>query len=160
MVVVAIIGVLAGIAIPSWLRESRKGKFDSEVNAMLAELAVKEEAYKSEFGNGSYLTTAQCPTATSSSGINFNTTCVTVGSPWQKLAVSATDSQIRCQYQITAGAAGTVPAPPTPFTFFANPTGAWYYVVATCDMDNQGGTNTTYFRSSVDTKLQNNNYGK
>jgi Tfp pilus assembly protein PilE len=159
MLVVAVIGVLAGIAIPSWLHESRKGKYDSEVNAMFTEIATKEEAYKSEIGNGSYLTTPLCPTSTSQTGINFNTTCSNAGA-WLTLRVSATDTNIRCQYQVTAGAGGTTPAPLSPFTFFtATPAGAWYFVIATCDMDGQGGTNATFFINSIDNKKQQNNYG-
>jgi type IV pilus assembly protein PilE len=159
MIVVAMIGVLAGIAIPSWLKSSQKGKYDSEVSAMFTEIAAKEEAYKSEVGNGSYLgTPTACPTTTSQPGINFNTTCANAGN-WLLLRVAATDSNIRCMYQITAGAAGTTPTPTAPFTFFTTPAGPWYWIIATCDMDGQGGTNATYFIDSIDDKQQKNNYG-
>jgi prepilin-type N-terminal cleavage/methylation domain-containing protein len=160
MIVVAIVAVLAALVVPNWIRESRKGKYDTEVTAMFTEISTKEEAYKSELGNGNYLAATGCPSSTSQAGINFNTTCVVASSAWLTLRVSATDSQIRCTYAVTTGLTGAVPSPPSPFTFFANPPGPWYYVVATCDMDGQGGTNATYFQSSVDTKVQKANYGK
>ena len=37
------------------------------------------------------------------------------------------------------------------------PAGGWWYAVAECDADGQGGTNSTYFISSVDTKVQKQN---
>ena len=160
MVTVAIIAVLAVLVIPTFVGESRKGKYDPEISAMFTEIASKEEAYKSELGNGNYLATSTCPASPSPTGANFNTACVVAASPWLTLRVNAPDSTIRCTYAVTTGLTGSVPAPPTGFSFFANPPGPWYYLIATCDMDGQGGTNATFFQSSVDAKLQKLNYGK
>src|SRR6266704_725933 len=66
-VVVVLIGILAAVAIPSWTRESRKTRGDSEINAMFAEIAAKEEQYKLDAGV--YLAAVTCPTTPSSAGI-------------------------------------------------------------------------------------------
>jgi type II secretory pathway pseudopilin PulG len=169
MVVVAIIAILAAIVVPTWVREGRRAKADTEIAAMFAEIATKEEQYKTE--NGVYLAAAQCPTTTSTAGVDFNTTCnSTTG--WANLRVIATDNQIRCKYTVTVGAASTALTPGSTFTVpcstgvactTVTPATAWYYVTSICDMDGQGdsSTNTTFFQSSLDTKYQKDgNYGK
>jgi type IV pilus assembly protein PilA len=157
MVVVALIGILAAVVVPSWIRESRKTRGDSEVNAMFAEIGAKEEQYKID--NGAYLAAPSCPSTTSSAGIDFNATCVTTGSAWANMRVNAPESKIRCTYVVTAGAAGTTLTPPTGFTVANQPVGAWYYVVGTCDLDGVASTNSAFFLSSTDTAIQKTNYG-
>jgi prepilin-type N-terminal cleavage/methylation domain-containing protein len=173
MIVVAIIAVLAALVVPSWIREARKGKYDPEIRAMFAEISAKEEAYKSEQGNGLYLDGPLCPSAPSSAGINFDTTCVTTGYPnWVTLRISASDSEIRCTYQTFTGCydtgtnvncpTGVTSTAPTPPFGTAVPTtlvGPWYYTVAECDMDGQGGTNANFLTESWDTSIQKLNYG-
>jgi type II secretory pathway pseudopilin PulG len=156
-VVVAMIGILAAIAVPSWIRESRKTRGDSEINAMFAEIATKLEQYKLD--NQVYLVAPTCPTAPSTKGIDFNAACVTTGSAWANLRVNASESKIRCTYLVAAGAAGATLTPPSGFTVPNQPVGAWYYVVATCDLDGSSGTNSTYFQSSTDTVIQKRNHG-
>jgi type IV pilus assembly protein PilA len=157
MIVVAVIGILAAIVVPSWSRESRKSKGDSEIVAMFAELATKQEQYKID--NGVYLAAPACPSAPSSGGVDFNATCVTSGSAWATLRVSAPESRSRCTYQVAAGAAGTTLTPPSGFTVANQPVGAWYYVIGTCDLDGSGGTSSTFFQSSTDTTIQKLNFG-
>src|SRR5262249_46651230 len=99
MITVAVIAILAAVVIPSWMGDSRKTKGDSEINAMFAELANKEEQYKID--NGVYLGAATCPSAPSRAGVNFNTVCVTTGSAWATLRVNAPESTIRCTYVLT-----------------------------------------------------------
>jgi hypothetical protein len=80
------------------------------------------------------------------------------------MQVVATEKLIRCTYAVTTGCSGTtcatstVPSPPSPFTM-STPAGNWYFIVATCDMDGNGGTNAQFFTSSVDTQQQKSNYG-
>jgi prepilin-type N-terminal cleavage/methylation domain-containing protein len=169
MIVVAVIAILAKIVVPYFTRESRKAKADTEIAAMFTEIATKEEQYKSD--NGAYLDATQCPTTTSTSGVNFNTTCGSSGN-WPSLRINATDSAIRCKYTITKGAANSAFTPPSPFTVpcssgaacsTVTPATSWYYVTAICDMDGQGdaSTNTTFFQSSLETTYQkDSNYGK
>jgi prepilin-type N-terminal cleavage/methylation domain-containing protein len=157
MIVVAVIGILAAVVVPSWSRESRKGKGDSEINAMFAEIATKQEQYKID--NGVYLAAPACPSAPSTAGADFNAICVTSGSAWATLRVNAPESRLRCTYVVTAGAAGATLTPPSGFTVAHQPAGAWYYLVGTCDLDGSGGTNSTFFLSSTDTAIQKLNSG-
>ncbi|TMQ02455.1 MAG: type II secretion system protein [Deltaproteobacteria bacterium] len=157
MVVVVLIGILAAVTVPSWIRESRKARGDSEVYPMFAEIGAKQEQYKLD--NGVYLAAALCPTAPSKAGIDFNATCVTGASAWVTLRVNAPESKIRCTYVVAAGAAGITLTPPAGFTVANQPVGPWYYVVATCDLDGAGGTSSAYFQSSTDTLVQKTNYG-
>lgn len=160
LIVVAIISVLAFIAVPNFFRESSKAKHKTEVNAMFAELGVKLEQYKMESSSGSYLAATECPaTGPVSAGYNFTTSCLTSGSAWANLRISPPSSKLYCSYQVTVGNGTTVPTPPTGFTMTAPPT-AWWYVVATCDMASNGGTNATFFASSVDLKIQSQNVGQ
>jgi prepilin-type N-terminal cleavage/methylation domain-containing protein len=154
MVVVAVIGVLAKIAIPMFFSQSRKAKAKAEVGAIFGELAIREEQYKLE--NGAFLTSPACPTAPVTLGVS-PATCL-ASTAWTKLRVRVQENKIYCSYQIVTGTgAGTTN--PNGFTF-ASPSGSWFYILATCDMDGNSTTNATYFMSSVDTTMQAQNEGK
>src|SRR5438552_4965367 len=99
MVVVAVIAVLAVIVIPAWAKQSQSARADSEVNAMTAEIGSKLEMYKSEH-NGSYLAAAQCPSAVTPSGADWNTSCAST-TGWTSLHVAAPDKTMYCTYQVT-----------------------------------------------------------
>ena len=154
MIVVVIVAILAAVVIPSFMRESSKTKANTEVNAMFAEIAVKEEQYKIE--NNVYLLAPKCPSAPSAAGAVFTTACV---GAWLNLRVAPPETKVRCAYNINAGLASVPPVPPTGFTMLA-PATSWWFVVAECDMDGKGGTNATFFMSSVDTQIQKQNEGK
>ena len=150
MVVVAIIGVLAKIALPAWTHESRKSRARSEVYAVLGELAAKEQQYKQD--NTSYLAAAACPASPSSTGQSA-TSCTASGTSWNKLRVALPEQTLYCSYTITTGTSSQTPSPPSPFTMPAQATG-WYYIVASCDMDGSSSTNSSYFISSWDSKVK------
>jgi prepilin-type N-terminal cleavage/methylation domain-containing protein len=164
MIVVAIIAVLAAIVIPAWNAESKRGRTDPEISSMFTQIATSLEQFKSEQGSGSYASgllpspLGPCPASPTPSGANWNATCPTLAG-WSNLRISAPESTMYCTYAITTGAAGTAPAPPSGFTM-TTPAGSWWFVVGTCDMDGKGAPNATFFRSSVDTKLQKLNYGQ
>jgi len=150
MLAVAVVGALAIIAVPTFFRESRKMRGKTEVTTMFAELATKEDQYK--VLTSSYLSATACPTSPNVAGQDA-TGCVASGQPWDTLKVALPQPKLSCSYAITAGASGTTPSPPSPFTM-STPSGAWFYVVATCDMDGSSTTNSRYFTSSVDSALQ------
>ena len=166
MVAVAIIAVLAVIVVPIFTKEAHKTIGTSEVNPMFAQLATKEETYKEE--SGAYLAAAQCPTAASPTGINFTSVCITTGSAWESLRISPAETTMHCAYTIVVGASTDTLTPPTGFknsqgtVSAAEPSlaSSWWYTTAECDEDGQGGTNATFYRSSVDPTLQNQNDGK
>lgn len=155
MFVVAIIAILAAIAIPVFTGESNKGKGQSEVVAFFAEIQVKQEQFKVD--NGAYKDTAgPCPAAPTPGGVAM--TCQNTGQPWDGLNINPPTATAACTYDIQAGnATGT--NNPGGFTF-ASPQRNWYYVIATCDEDGSGGTNSTFFTSSIDSTIQKLNEGQ
>lgn len=161
-IVIAIIGVLAAVVIPNWASTARNKKYDPELSAMMTEISTREEQYKSETGNGAYLTEAQCPGAPTPNGADFNAGCVTLGSQWALLRVVPTDSAIRCTYQVTTGVSPTQPPAFSPCVAPANPlAGSWYYTIATCDMDGDGAPYSTFCMASWNTTVQkSSNYGQ
>jgi prepilin-type N-terminal cleavage/methylation domain-containing protein len=158
-VVVSIIGFLSLVVIPGWFKETNKGKYDSEVNAMMSEIIAKEEQYKIEYG--SYKATPTCPATPVNAGSGTDITPCLTSASWTALRMSPALSTLRCTYTITTGTPNTVASPGlTGVTFNGGP-GYWYYVVATCDMDGKGGTNSSYLAGSTNTKIQKDvNYGK
>lgn len=169
MIVVAVIAVLAAVVVPTFLKSANKTKGKTEVTAMFAELAQKEEAYKSESPTNSYLASgAKChASGPQKAGYNFQTTCVTSGSTWETLRINAPESKMYCAYQIFAGAKTDTLTPPTGFknsrgvlnTAEPSLSSGWWYLVADCDEDSHGGTNAKYYMSSLDLTLQVTNSG-
>jgi type II secretory pathway pseudopilin PulG len=152
MVTVAIIALLAAVVVPQFTRETRKSKASTEVAAMFGELTVRQEQYKLE--NGEYLTTAACPSAPVTAGQDATSCLSTV---WSVLRVHLPQDKLACSYEMVAGVgAGT--NNPSGFTF-TSPGGGWFYVIATCDGDNQSATNAKFFTSSASAELQKQNEG-
>ena len=156
MIVVAIIAVLAAVVVPTFMKESTRGRNKSEISPMFAELGNREEQYKQE--NGAYLAATACPTAASNSGTDMTTAAcsTTAGQPWLLLRVSPSETTLHCSYVSATGAAGTAPnsdaawpttwgshAPPTPGTLATG----WYFIHATCP-ENE------YLTASWDTKFR------
>jgi prepilin-type N-terminal cleavage/methylation domain-containing protein len=160
MVVVALVGILASIALPSFAGQSRKAKGDSEVSAFFAELKVREEQYAVE--NGVYLSTGASesttfPATPSASG----TTLGTLPATWQSLKIRTPESTARCGYVVIAGiktgTAGTMASS----TFgFAVPAKNWFYILAHCDLDGNNAVDSYYFIGNGDSKIQKTNYGQ
>lgn len=152
MFVVAIIAVLAALAIPQFMSDSRKTKANAEVNAFFAALITAEEQYKVE--NGSYFQpVSTCPATTNTTGVAV--TCANAGQPWAALNVKLPTTTAYCTYAITANSGtgtGNINVGGTVFNF-TSPTGNWYHIVAQCDLDGDG-TTTKFFTSSVDSTIQ------
>ena len=169
MIVVAVIAILAMVVVPTFLKSANKTKGKTEVTAMFAELASKEEAYKTESATNTYLDSAAvCPAAgPQKAGYNFQTSCVTTGSTWETLRINPPESKMFCAYRIVAGKRTDTLTPPMGFKNSrgtlnaAEPSLAsgWWYITAECDEDRHGGTNAKYYMSSLDSKLQVTNSG-
>ncbi|MBS1119927.1 MAG: hypothetical protein H6Q90_2155 [Deltaproteobacteria bacterium] len=155
MIAVVIIGVLAAIAVPFFLREARKTKGDAEVMAMFTEVSVKQDRYKGEAG--SYLAVPTCPT-TPSAQLQSIAACTSSAS-WLALGLQSPTPQLRCSYAVTIGAAGVNPSPPAGFTLPTSPANGWYFIVATCNMDGSSTINSQYLQSSLDSTVQKVNEG-
>jgi len=155
MIVVAVIAILAIVVVPQFFRESAKTKAISEVAPMFSEIAIREEQYKID--NPTYLDLTACPATPSTAGI-ASSTCQSVTYPgWVELRINPPESLLRCSYQVVTGnAVGT--NNPNGFVF-TSPAANWYYMIATCDMDNSSTVNATFFASSVDSAIQKLNEG-
>ncbi len=172
MIVVAIVAILAAVVVPTFMKSANKTRGKTEVTAMFAEIAMKEEAYKSESSSNAFLAASLCHTGgAQKASYNFQTTCVTTGSAWETLRIQPPESKMYCAYTIVVGnkASGVVPTL-TPPTGFKNSKGvlntaegtlasSWWYVTADCDEDLHGGTNAKYYMSSIDQDLQVTNSG-
>ena len=151
MIAVAVIAVLAIIAVPAFFKEGRKVKADTEVNAMFAELTTRLEQWKVD--NGTYRDAAACPATPSATGV-ASTTCTGAGSDWELLRVNPPESTLRCSYQVVSGLPGDAATIPVGFTWTAPVSMSWYFVVATCDMDQSAAKNATFFIASTDARIQ------
>ena len=153
MIVVAIIAILAIVVIPSFIKESKRGKARSEVDPMFAELSTREEQYKVE--KSSYLAMAACPATSVAAGTDITTaSCATsTTGDWYKLRVQAPQSKLTCSYAVVIGNSGVQPSGVTgwPGTWAGAPASApalsWYFITATCP-------NTNYIFKSWDTKIK------
>lgn len=160
LVVVALVGILAAIALPSFAGESRKAKGDTEVAAFFGELKVRQEQYAVE--NGRYLSTgasesAMFPATPSASAQTLGTLPAT----WQTLKVRTPESSARCAYVVIAGtrtdSAGAIAA--TTFGYTA-PARNWFYVLARCDLDGSAAVDSFYFLSNDSSRIQKTNHGR
>lgn len=158
MVTIAVISILAVIALPSFMSESRKTKAFSEVQPMFNDLRIRLEQYLQE--NGRYPPTIgegtlhpAGPPGTTQRPIN------PLPAEWQaiKVRISGIDA-VYCGYTWVTGLAsdGTNIGPKAaaaPLNFVA-PSTDWYYLLAKCDMDGDGSVFSFYFASSVDSTIQ------
>ncbi|MDX2092120.1 MAG: prepilin-type N-terminal cleavage/methylation domain-containing protein [Kofleriaceae bacterium] len=156
MITVGIIAVLAAIAVPVFSRETKKAKGSSEVAGMFGELGIRQDQYKLE--NGAYLSAAACPATSVAAGQDASG-CIAAGQPWASMRVRLPTTRLMCSYQMEAGTGTTGASAPSGFAF-SPPAGAWYFIVATCNMDGDNSVNATYFISSVDSKMQSQNEGR
>ncbi len=129
MVVVAIIGVLAAVAIPSFTAYVRRSR-TTEATTFLAEIRQRQESYRAEFGQyanlGSTLTPDSDPGELPRAWVG--------STAWTQLGARP-DGQVRFSYQGSAGAPGTQPSiggtnvGPSSFPDF------WFVAQAVGDLD-------------------------
>ncbi len=175
MVVVAIIGILATVAVFMFTKQTRKAR-KTEVHAIMAEIAMRQEQYALE--NGRYLDIGAgydvgppidytngeqnnewIPDGSGIGGVappnpgknarafsfaNLPTGQIT--NDWQALRVNI-DRPLYCAYTTVAGQpnlgsdiSATVQTSPFNITGADVPTVNWYYIIALCDFDGDGGS--------------------
>jgi prepilin-type N-terminal cleavage/methylation domain-containing protein len=169
MIVVAIVGILATLAVFMFTRHVAKAKA-SEVPAMFAELKLRQQQFHLE--NEEYLSTgasdtAFFPTATppGSSAQSFDITTSSAppapqdtkfpGPSWQTLRINPDKTALYCVYVAIAGPGGDgtnvgATASAAPFDLggaLTVPAINWFYLLASCDCDGEG-TTSTYFTLS------------
>jgi prepilin-type N-terminal cleavage/methylation domain-containing protein len=159
MVTVAIIGVLAAIAVPTFASTSRKTKGDSEVNAFFAELRIRQEQYQLEYGR--YMSTGADEAAIFPTPSAKGTTMGTLPATWTALKVRTPESKARCGYVVIAGTPTDNPGPIATGQFgYVKPSKNWFYVLARCDMDGSSTLDGYYFVSSDNATIQKLNAGR
>ncbi len=159
MVVVALIAVLAAVAIPMFMAETREATGDSEVTAMFTELSLKEQEYKLE--NGVYFSTGATEAATFPASPTKSAQSLSpMPAQWTTLKVIPPESTAKCGYVVIAGLAGVAPGAIASGTFgFAAPQQPYYYVLAHCNLDGSSTVDGYYFQSSVDSTIKKVNAG-
>ncbi len=137
MIVVAIIGILAAVAIPSFQAYLQRSK-TSEAVTFLGEIRQRQEAYRAEFGQ--YCSASAAPGTAIGGGAWHPASLPTGGSRvvwgtnagWNQLGASP-DGPTLFQYRTTAGPPGTSPGVPSfPGTDF------WFVAHARGDLDADG----------------------
>lgn len=169
MIVVAIVGILASIAIFMFTRHVARAKA-SEVPAMFAEMKIREQQFHLE--NEEYLSTGATdddyfPSA-SAPGKNPQTYDIGAssappspqdakypGPSWRSLRMQPDKTELYCVYVAIAGPGGDLdPAGPkatgAPFNLTTAPATNWFYLMAECDFDGDGTPAIYYALSDVE----------
>jgi prepilin-type N-terminal cleavage/methylation domain-containing protein len=175
MIAVAVVGVLAGMAIFMFTRQTRKAK-ETEVHAMFGAIKLRQQAFYLE--NDEYLSTASSdgeffPTATPPAGTKQTFDIDDSPEPpspqdvkypgpsWRSLRLDPDRTELHCVYLTVAGKAGDstnvgAKAAAAPFNLGSAelpvPAVDWYYVMAECDFDGDG-TPSRYFSLSDTEKM-------
>ncbi|MCW5806953.1 MAG: prepilin-type N-terminal cleavage/methylation domain-containing protein [Deltaproteobacteria bacterium] len=159
MIAVAVVGILVKLALPSLAGSSRKVKGDTEVNAFMTELRMKQEQFHLE--NGRYLSTGTESTMFPATAQPQQLAITTMPAEWNQLRVNLPEAQARCQYVAIAGnkLSGTIGTVAASFGF-SNPGRDWYYILAHCDLDGDATVDSWYFTSSKDAAIQKLNPGR
>lgn len=138
MIVVAIVGILAAVAIPVFSSYINRAKVSEAVN-FVGIIKLRQEAYRAEFGQ---YADAPNDTDTVSPIPAFTPSAIPGSIPdawpsgsaaerWVQLGASP-DGPVRCQFATVGGAPATAPADPE-FGFSGN--NLWFVTQARCDLD-------------------------
>jgi prepilin-type N-terminal cleavage/methylation domain-containing protein len=159
MIVVAIMGVLATIAVYAYRKVTSSAEVDSEINAIFAEFRVRQEEFHAE--NGVYLSTGASEAVTFPPGAprrpqdtaidvapllaGVDGTGGTPADAWVLLRMNPRKNQLRCAYAAVAGVAGA-PAGGSGAGVLGmgTPESNWYFLVAQCDADGDPAVNSVY----------------
>ncbi|MCG8420015.1 MAG: hypothetical protein MJE77_18965 [Proteobacteria bacterium] len=170
MVVVSIIAILATIAVPLFMKTTRRAKA-AEVPAMFAEFKLRQQQYYTE--NGSFLSTGGYPGAPDEndaypavpSGPDMATP-ITLPDSWKALRMQPDKQSLYCSYVTIAGAPSDNPAGfarAGSFGMTASETD-WFFLIAECDFDgvvaNRDTDNSWYFTNSDTDRIAIQNEGR
>jgi prepilin-type N-terminal cleavage/methylation domain-containing protein len=161
---VAVIGILAAIAIPSFFGETRKARASAEVAPMFNDLRIRMEQYLQERGvyPDSLGESALHPTASPDGNLRAVAPGGVLPAAWQALNIKISGpDNVRCGYTWVSsrGAAARDTALETTFGFVA-PASDWYYLLAKCRMDPSHTGYSWYFTSSLDSTIKADNVGQ
>jgi prepilin-type N-terminal cleavage/methylation domain-containing protein len=156
VITLAVIAILATLALPSFLGETRMTKAGSEVRTLFSDLRIRLEQHLQEHG-------AYPPTAGESiwnpagspgtTRVPFDLTIA----QWQPLQLRLSgEDTVYCRYTFATGSAndGANIGPKAAGFGFAAPATGWYYLLAQCDMDGDPAVLSWYFASSTNPKIK------
>jgi prepilin-type N-terminal cleavage/methylation domain-containing protein len=152
MIVVVIVGVLAGLAMFVYGTLTSKTQGDTEARAIITEIQLRQEQFHVEHGR--YHSTGadeadMHPSAPS--GPNQANPFRPFPDTWDELRIQASQSHVYCSYVTIAGRANDDSniGPIASGTFgFEAPGRDWYYVLAECNLDGNSNVNSLYFAQS------------
>ncbi len=152
MIVVAIIGILAGLAINFFGRTQDKVKFDSELRAIMTELKLRQGQIQLE--TGSYVATGATELAlhpTSPSGTEANQPLQPFPPLWNQIRFNSDMTHVYCAYVVITGLANNATniGPVAIALGFTAPQADWYYILAKCDADDDSGVDSFYLEAST-----------
>lgn len=160
LIAVAIIGILAGLAVMTFSKQTRKAR-GAEVQAIFAELRNREEQYHLE--NGVYFSTGANENAIHPAAPGAQSQLFTPQpAAWAALRVKPPLSRVYCGYVVLAGNGGdgtNLGAKAIEFGLVAAPATDWYYLLAHCNLDGKVARDSYYFSWSGDPKVQKQNDG-
>jgi len=164
MIVVAIVGILASVAVYMFSRSGNEAKMKAEYPIMIAEFKLKQERFYTE--NNTYLSTGSSESNTFPSapaGNDTPTPLTSLPATWGQLRLAPDKSSVFCSYVAIAGDADddtNIGSIANDFEFNSAPSTDWYYVIAECDTDGKGGTNARYFATSTSDEIFRQNEGQ
>jgi len=114
MMVVAILGILAAIAVPRYISYVYKSK-TTEAIGFLAEIKARQESYRADFGqycnvSGTLSNTSWNPSGTPSNVPQAWDTASTIGKNWTQLGATPPGGRVLFRYLTVAGAPGSNPS--------------------------------------------------
>jgi len=159
MIVVAIIGILVGVAVPLFMKTTKKAKAESEVAAIFAEFKLRQEGYYNE--NGRYLSTGGFPGPAVDESDAHPDITASSGAPdpispvpdsWKALRIQTDKTALYCSYVSIAGKGndpdGNIGTIASSDFSMATPVTDWYYLIARCDVDGNGVVESIRFTNS------------
>ncbi|MCA9530065.1 MAG: prepilin-type N-terminal cleavage/methylation domain-containing protein [Myxococcales bacterium] len=148
MVVVIIVGVLAALAVPTFVNYIYKSRM-SEATNFLGDIRQKQENYRSEFGQYANVGATWTPTGTPGTGKMAWPAPASIPE-WTQLGAHP-DGPVRFQYRTEAGDPGTAMAGGCATGTTGNSTDFWFMAQAQGDLDADGTMVTVEACSNTDT---------
>jgi prepilin-type N-terminal cleavage/methylation domain-containing protein len=163
MIVVVVIGVLAGLALFTYGAITSKTEGDTEVRAVFTEIQLRQEQFHVEHGR--YQSTGASEAdlhPAAPSGPREPNAFRPFPDTWDELRIQSDRTSAYCAYVTIAGRASddaNIGAIASGTFGFEAPARDWYYVLAECDLDGDSSRNSLYFAQSDSDRVRIHNEG-
>ncbi len=152
MIVVAILGVLAAMAIPAFNRYMARGKL-AEATTMLQNIKMQQAAYRQAYGRYTHITTFHPAEIHANKGDNAWAPTAAEAAQWEILGVKPNSKYVYFQYAVGAGGpwgVQDVEGEAEEGFEFGLQSKHWWVAVAHGDLDNDGDKSTIVAYSERD----------